>query len=55
MELTDREEAIAQRAAEIAIERVYTEIGKSVVKKVVWMIGAGAVGLYMWMHAKGVL
>lgn len=35
---------IAERAAEKALERVYTQIGKSVVNKALFLIGAAALG-----------
>lgn len=53
--LTPRELAIAARAADIAIERVYTEIGRSVVKKTLWLAGAGAVATFMWLKSHGLL
>lgn len=43
-------ELIAERAAEVALERVYTQIGKSVVHKVLWAIGAGALALLVWLN-----
>lgn len=49
--LTEREEAIAQRAAEIAIEKVAAEIGKAVIRKSGWFVawvGAAVIGLY-WL------
>lgn len=49
--LTEREEAIAQRAADIAIEKVAAEIGKAVVRKSGWFIaavGSAVLGLY-WL------
>jgi hypothetical protein len=46
---------VAERAAEKAIERVYTEIGRSVVKKVLWVVGAGALALFVWMRSKGLV
>lgn len=48
-------EAIAERAAEVAIERVYTQIGRSVVGKVLWLVGAGSIALYAWLNSKGKL
>ena len=52
-------EQIAERAAEKAIEKltnhVYQEVGKSVVSKFVYIVGACSVGLYLWMKSKGVI
>ena len=52
--LSDEEiEAIAERAAEKAIERVYTQIGKSVVTKFIWLCGAAGLALYAWLSGSG--
>jgi hypothetical protein len=40
-------ELIAERAAEKAVDRVYTQIGKSVAHKVIWFIGVAAVGMFL--------
>lgn len=51
--------AIAERAAEKAIEKltnhVYQEVGKSVVSKFIYIVGACSVGFYLWMKSKGVI
>ena len=44
-------EIIAERAAEVALEKVYVGIGKSVVHKVLWVIGAGALALLVWLKS----
>lgn len=50
VELTDDQiEAIAERAAEVALNKVYTEVGKSVLKKLAWLTGAAVIGLAMWL------
>ena len=50
---------IAEKAAEKAIEKltshVYQEVGKSVVSKLFYIIGACAVGLYLFLKSKGVV
>ena len=52
-------EKIAERAAEKAIKKltnhVYQEVGKSVVSKFVYIVGACSIGLYLWMKSKGVI
>lgn len=58
--LNDSEiEKIAEKAAEKAIEKltaqVYQEVGKSVISKFVYIIGACSIGLYLWLKSKGVL
>lgn len=44
---------IAERAAEVAIERVYTAIGKSVVKKFFWLVGAASLAVAAWLIGSG--
>ena len=46
-------EAIAERAAEVALERVYTQIGKSVVSKILWIFGAAGLAVAAWMNGAG--
>ena len=54
--LTEAEiEHIAERAAEKAIQKVYSEIGKSVAQKIFWVLGVAAVGLFMFVSGKEVL
>jgi tetrahydromethanopterin S-methyltransferase subunit G len=52
-------EQIAEKAAEKAIEKltshVYQEVGKSVVGKLFYIIGACAIGLYLWLKSKGII
>ena len=50
MPLTDAQiEQIAERAAEVALNKVYTEVGKNVLKKLAWLTGAAVIGLAMWL------
>lgn len=44
-------EQIAERAAEVALEKVYTEIGRSVVTKFLYILGAAT--LAAWSYFKG--
>lgn len=46
--------AIAERAADRAIEKVYEQIGKSVAQKIYWFIGIAVVGMLMLMAGHGV-
>jgi hypothetical protein len=56
VQLTDEQiEAIAERAAEVALNKVYTEVGKSVLKKLAWLTGAAVVGLAMWLAGHNAL
>jgi len=48
--LTDEQiEHIAERAAEVALNKVYTEVGKTVLKKLAWLTGVAVIGLAMWL------
>lgn len=49
----DQIEAIAERAAEVALEKVYTQIGKSVVSKVLWLAGAATLAVAAWLNGAG--
>ena len=52
-------EKIAERAAEKAIEKltnhVYREVGRSVISKFIYIVGACSLGLYLWLKSKGVI
>jgi hypothetical protein len=54
--LTEAEiEHIAERAADKAIEKVYSQIGKSVAQKIIWIIGVATVGVFMFLSGREVL
>ena len=54
IQLTDEQiDAIAERAAEVAFNRIYQEVGRSVVKKIFWIVGAGALGVMIWLSGTG--
>ena len=44
---------IADRAAEKALEKVYAQVGASVLKKLAWLVGVVVVGLLMWLGSNG--
>ena len=52
----DQIEEIASRAADKAIERitqqVYQQVGKSIINKLMCIIGSLAVGAYLWFNDK---
>lgn len=52
-------EEIAEKAAEKAIERltgeVYKAVGKSVIEKAVWIVGAVSVGVWLYLKKIGVV
>lgn len=51
----DQIDAIAERAAEVALEKVYTHIGRSVVSKFLWLVGAATLAVAAWMNGAGIL
>lgn len=54
--LTDEQiNVIAERAAEKAIAKVYEQIGRSVVKKALFVIGAAVVAVLAWLAGTGQL
>lgn len=58
VQLTDDQiEEIAEKEAEKAVEKmtnqIYLEVGKGVVKKALYLIGAFIVGAGIWAKAKG--
>ena len=49
--LTDQEkEQIAELAADKAYDRFYLAVGKSVTKKLMWIIGAGAAAIWFFLE-----
>lgn len=46
-------ELIAERAADRAFEKVYADLGRNVTKKILWVVGAGALGLFVWLAGNG--
>ena len=52
-------ERIAEKAAEKAIKKltnhVYQEVGRSVISKFIYIVGACSLGLYLWLKSKGVI
>jgi hypothetical protein len=54
--LSDEEmDEIAERAAKRALELVYAEVGKSVLKKLLWLLGTASIALLTWLKAKGIV
>jgi hypothetical protein len=54
VELTDDQiNAIAEKAAEVAFQKIYQEVGKSVLKKMAWLVGAATIGAAMWLGGNG--
>jgi hypothetical protein len=46
-------ELIAERAAEKALEKVYASVGKSVVHKILWLVGAAALAAAAYLKGVG--
>ena len=46
---------IAEQAAIRALEKVYAEVGKSVTKKLLWILGGVSIGLMVWLSGVGVV
>jgi hypothetical protein len=46
-------DAIAERAADRAIRKMYEQIGKSVAQKVYWAVGIVVVGMMMLLAGNG--
>ena len=42
-------DAIVDKAVEKTFQRLYQEVGKSVLTKMAWLTGAAVVGLFMWL------
>jgi hypothetical protein len=51
-------EEIAEKAAQKAIEKltshIYQEVGKSIVSKLFYIVGACSLGVYLWLKSKGI-
>lgn len=45
-------DAIAEKAAEKALAKVYEEVGRRVVKRILWIVGAVALGLISLLSLK---
>jgi tetrahydromethanopterin S-methyltransferase subunit G len=50
VQLTEAQiDAIVDRAVEKTFNRVYQEVGKSILTKLAWLTGVAVVGLFMWL------
>lgn len=48
-------ELIAEKAAEKALQKVYAEVGQSVLRKLAWLVGIVVVGFALWLAGKDAL
>lgn len=56
VQLTEAQiDEIVDRAVNKVFDRIYVEVGKNVVRKVMWAIGLGATGLLVWLAGKDAL
>lgn len=56
VELTEEQiDKIAEKAVEKVFERIYEQVGKSVLKKLAWLLGVAIVSFALWLAGKGVL
>jgi len=50
VQLTEAQiDAIVDKAVEKTFNRVYQEVGRSILTKLAWLTGAAVVGLFMWL------
>ena len=45
-------DSIAERAADKALERVYGEVGRAVLRKLALLLGAALIALVVWLNVK---
>jgi tetrahydromethanopterin S-methyltransferase subunit G len=56
VQLTEAQiDAIVDKAVEKTFNRVYQEVGKSILTKLAWLTGAAVIGLFMWLGGHGSL
>lgn len=48
-------DAAAEKAADRALEKIYAEVGKTVLRKLAWLVGIVVVSLAIWLIGKGAL
>ena len=48
---TDDIEMIAERAADKALEKVYADIGQSMMRRVVWAVGTIVLAMAFWVSS----
>lgn len=51
----DEFEAISVRAAERGLERIYSEVGKGVLRRVLWLLGTAAVAAAGYFGYRGTI
>ncbi len=51
----DEIDKITERAAERALEKVYIELGRSIIRRVFWLVGVVALAFAALLAGKGVI
>jgi hypothetical protein len=47
-------DAIAERAAQKAFEQMYQAVGKGVLNRLAWFVGAAVIGIIWWLGKEGI-
>lgn len=50
----DQIDAIAEKAAEKALQKVYASVGRGILNRLAWAVGAIVIGILVWMGGKGI-
>lgn len=48
-------EQAAEKAADKALEKIYAEVGKTVLRRLAWLLGIVVVSLALWLAGKNAL
>jgi hypothetical protein len=51
----DQLDAIAERAAQKALDKIYSEVGQNVVKRLLWVLGVVLISGMIWLARTGKL
>jgi hypothetical protein len=51
----DQIHTLAELAAERVLEKAYLEVGRSVLKKLAWLLGLVVLALMFWLARKGLI
>jgi hypothetical protein len=47
-------DTLAEKAAAKALAKVYAEVGKGVLNKIAWVLGAAVIAILLWLGARGI-
>lgn len=48
-------EAAAKKAVELMTDKIYHEVGRGVISRLMWLVGACVIGGYLWLQHKGII